>query len=591
MFITEIWRNLYIRNNIRNKLLENVTIVMTVRYLNENNKYLQYIDHRYTNICVALDSLDEYSESPYRRLINIVEIHLPTTTLTKDTFGTDNSIVHLRIQSCLAIESLPDNIERLQLRYLDRDIDDSLQLPRNLLELELSNFDRDIRPNSLPSCLKTLRLSFNFNRPLLPNALPESLTLLSLGRCFKQSIGAGVLPTSLKELTMGGSPITPITNQLATAIFPPSLESFTITHDRFTTVPRVPFMVTKLLFHAFIFTKQLQVNDIPSSVVYLDLSRYTYKLYPNVIPYGVETLIASSYNLSIDVNDLPDSITSLDMQTFNQSLVNLPRKLSRLTLDSFNRPIAPNTLVEPLKYCHLPNFQHNLPPLPSSITYLNIKRADLLDLSILSNSCAKELVINDLLSPVVFNSSNGNNDFKHLTTIELVSSKYKLKAFIIPCTVKNVILLNYDFDLDVNAIPISVSSLYYSSNLNTEPTLHFPNSITNLTMHVNFPIRVGLVPSSVTCLSFMYHQYRLPMNSIPPSIRKLVFKQNLELPLEPDEIPNTVEKLVLQGWITDSLSLHSIPRTVSVLKSNSFIKDIDSIIDSKSDIILSNIFQ
>ncbi|GAM19101.1 hypothetical protein SAMD00019534_022760 [Acytostelium subglobosum LB1] len=334
--------------------------------------------------------------------------------------------------------------------------DQTRLFPDTLTSLTISGaFNDSALIGSLPAGLTSLILSdcFYWNHPIEPGTLPSSLRKLVLNNSFNQPIREHTFPSTLEELTFGRQ-----FNQTLEGRLPHSLAFLFLESSAFDQ-PKLPAAYNLSISLGASFKQVIESQHLSS----LSLSDMTEPKFNNNIPF------ANLQNLSLNgINiEVMSSITSsmfpmlecftVKIRTANQTEVDLelaalPSTLKRLSIDS------PNPIVS----------------FPTGLTHLSI----------------------------YISKQPGLTNFK-------------LFKGLLPTSLCDLKLINYNHALNVGDLPLSITSLLIRDQP-TQPDFDhtvLPQSVTSLSFHVDnwdakvkeaLPMIIQRLPVSITKLIVMF---------------------------------------------------------------------------------------
>ncbi|KAF2076941.1 hypothetical protein CYY_001779 [Polysphondylium violaceum] len=379
-----IWRNLYIRSLIRNRVCKDVLLKVDKEYLEENRQYLALLTNR--------DKQDHNISIHFR---GDVSDYLDIKKSNRDMINDAD----LKTQEDFNFNEIHDGVRKLRLTIKCPTASGMGQLPDSMMDLTLiSDFDKDGYPpapiikhlfSNLPCKLQRLSLYNNDGCIQSTCVLPQSLTDLSYEEGYSGLKWLVVPPNKVyKNCTLDLDSVKSYqwllenkficnvniqprvvprlkSHQLPSHVTDVNLDYGLVVPDLFLphTVERLSFSTHGTPFSHITNLKLLHISG-----------DYVIKLDKGVLPRSLESLCLC-YNQPLELDVLPQTLTSFHLYRYNQPLRPnvLPPSLTYLALISFDQPLDANVLPRKLKILTLLNF--NQPTffansLPVSLTRL-----------------------------------------------------------------------------------------------------------------------------------------------------------------------------------------------------------------------------
>ncbi|EFA76276.1 hypothetical protein PPL_10037 [Heterostelium album PN500] len=335
----------------------------------------------------------------------------------------------------------------------------------------------------LPVNLTCLSFSDDFDEPLLPGYLPPNLTKLKFGYSFNQPIGIGLLPSTLEMLILGDAYNHPI----VAGVLPASL-------------------------------RVLKINGVD----------YVYGFEVGSLPFGLQELCYSGFDITIGEDVLPTSLLTLDFAPV--SWMKSIQSLTNLKTLSFSYP----------NYNTYESF--DLDMLPRSLTSLNVS----LEVTLTSSLSTSIKHLN------IFRTSyNIDEIFKH------DRSQYQFESLTVDALKQESLdgikirRLKLDFNRDIEApirsIPSGVEELfirYNKSAIISENTI--PSSVQKLTYYPKNSTVERIIPNTVKELVFKHSStfVRFPSSLLPDSLQSLSLPTAIPLLID-SEFPKSLSNFCL----------------------------------------------
>ncbi|KAF2070544.1 hypothetical protein CYY_008134 [Polysphondylium violaceum] len=495
-----VWNNIFIRNKIKNFILDGLTINVSIPYLNKYYKFLQNLDYRNHNInvCVILETfekldINDFLNCDHRELVTKIEFNnykeIKSTFIphwikfvsinnfkyknnNSNSSNSDNSIV---------IEKITEGVEILQFRGYTPCLTISI-LPTTLKHLYSSQYGVGIDI----SCCDILNSCKSVSIKQLLAPLPENIFTNTAGNsCLEKldllkytfEIQPQLIPLSITDLSL---------NQVHLNVLPglhlPNIKRFyvKIFNSQLNQIKDFNF-ITELDIEGSV--ELMTSGCIPNSVKKLTLISFNQPLLINVLPLGLLYLdMGNKFNSTIETGSLPSTITFLKIPSFNQQLENgvLPSNLIYLDISKYQQTIKPSILpssIETLLFNHSNHIPIEIGSIPSSVKFLtlawNLKTS---------------------VGPGVIPDS----------VIDLTLFCFVDDSFYIPSSV------------------ISLNLAFIPNQLYQAPNIKIPSSVTRLI--IDRPLttfKSNLIPNSVKSLSLMNQNQPLLKGNISPFVKSL----------------------------------------------------------------------
>ncbi|KAF2071888.1 hypothetical protein CYY_006790 [Polysphondylium violaceum] len=603
----KIWRNSWIRNNIRDQTLKDITITVTIPHLLQNYQiylklantvkiFLKVYQHHFDRFC------NEFIEFPHRSLITDIEFDQRFFTTIPVGFIPDMvKMVVLGHEYNKPLEkgTLPDSVETLFFSYCFNQPLSADLLPSKLKTLVLGDkFNQFLHQDTFPQSLTNLDLGATFNHKLKPNVIPQNVTFLKLSKRCGYIDRGGVIPNTVTDLEFSG-------NMHKDQMLPPLKELKFLDFNRHTFPPgSLPLSIeflkfggsqtlyqseysfrgiippnTKSLYCGMNFHHPFAPGDFPESLVFASIG-CDLVLAKGLLLGNLQHLKLGFYNQPLVQGGLPDSLTKLELgEFFNHPIEKdiLPKGLKHLSLSNkFNQSIDLGVLPETLTFLL---FNHSdVPPLPGVIPD-NVKHlvfsksfhSLLLPGVIPSGVEHLEFEPNEYmyqLSENVFPSGESLNHFTFKCPYTCLAS-YKLPSMKPKSQFKLTLEFNEKDSLvfgDVGQCPLpsnisDLTLLGFNGIIKPNVLQNTNNSLSRLDLGDSFnqPLSPNVIPHGIKTLyiglSFIQH---IPPNVIPTSVRSL-FLPSSGYTLEIDSIPPFVNTLIICETIDPNLIPPSVP--------------------------------
>jgi len=412
-----LWRNWYIRSQIRNIICKHLVInINSLKELQDNHQYLSVFTDRDkldNKIFIRLkiqdrEDFNQYVGSECRFVINDLELHSCRIRLDCDRVphgvqrlscmvdqGTGGSGETIGGYPSSLTELIVQTRQNNRHRSFSNELLDSVlcHLPPSLKKLTLP-FEYDISTKvELPATLEDLHYKTsvsNAKKMVVPVNkvfvnfevyIPTSRDLqwvhgqtwigkIMLDRLAEDTITVGMIPSHIKDLNIR------VDLEVDDGAFP---EGLNVLHYK-SYLPISRLFLPQQLVYLYIekFSQPLPRDALPPTLETLEINIYDCALLPGVLPPRLKRLQLKwfqRHKLELDV--LPLSLTDLTLDTFNHELKPfvLPPRLKILNLNTFSGSIKPNSLPSTLTHLHLPQFKGSLEhaPLMPQLSFLHLK--------------------------------------------------------------------------------------------------------------------------------------------------------------------------------------------------------------------------
>eukprot|EP01133_Synstelium_polycarpum_P013291 gene13291-15623_t len=301
-----------------------------------------------------------------------------------DGFVIPSSVTTFRYHPSLATPQIPSSVTTLEFDNGFKGPILAGTIPSTVTTLVFGqDFNSPITSGSIPSTVTKIDFGNRFNQPLSPGDLPPHLLELGFGDDFQEPLGAGCLPATITHLKLGRQFNNPVdqgclSSNLTTLSFG---QHFTLELE----TGSLPPTLTHLSFHMD-YDAPINPGTLPQGLVSLTMGKAY--IVPGVLPqslvylnaWDLETIEAGSIpstlthmviiNVNLTPGILPESLVNLSLGCVNSVLKkgDIPSRVERLRMDTYNKPIfpgvLPDTLVsldtgysfnQPIQYSSLPN--------------------------------------------------------------------------------------------------------------------------------------------------------------------------------------------------------------------------------------------
>ncbi|KAF2074112.1 hypothetical protein CYY_004597 [Polysphondylium violaceum] len=523
-----IWRNSFIRKNIRNKLCSNIVIDISLDDLDQEYKYLSLFssqDKIENNILISLtieskSLLNQYVVHPHKHIINSIWIQPDEENDDYDQYEQEEEKEGEKeqedIESTFKIfdcNLIHDGVIKFGFHPFYSGVKLLGTLPNSLKEIcwqsdgdNFNNTDLDnLLSTNLPIGLETLYLPFHYNIEKDIH-LPSSLEKLVYNSNGCKNLEKFIVPpnktykdcvpdiNSIKDLQwlenqkwVTTISIVSLPCDLKLDLIPNHITCLTLKNEKVLAGGSLPEALESLR------CKYIHINGmvLPSNLKHLFVDTWETK---TVLPNSLESFTVYSFNQPLQQNSLPPNLKKLELSNYNQDLKVgvLPQSLTRLDLGSFNKPLCKGVLPYGLKELIIQKFNNTLgqDSLPKSITTLEMYayKGSFQDIGCLENLSTLGILflcpsISSLLSNVkvklIFkdispNLCLSNTSIKDLELVTVGPSQTR--------TLHTGLLPNGLVRLNVNKIPIHTNDI-------------IPNGCVSL--HSTLPIKFDILPPSI----------------------------------------------------------------------------------------------
>jgi len=547
----QLWRNLFIKKNIRKQLLSHLTsFEITLAYFKRYHSNIPS-DVLDVTLCIKENDLNSFIQSKQSnpllfdkvKGIYFYGLWRRGLTLPVDLLVNLKSLNYvgfdISFQSEIENGFIPEGVKTV---CYERGVDSDLVpgfFPSSLTHLraESSITSGAIQDDSLPQSLASLELGEYFEGDLNDQTLPRNLVSLDLGTSYYGDITKDTIPDTVTNLSFCG-----VVDE--DYCFPPKLTTLKITCLNMPLAYGMfPNTLTSLEFIDIMFDEPLALGILPESLKSLHLGTYDLELVPGSLPQHLETLSLGYYENPLFEGLLPPSLTSLDLGKSNHpiDIGILPSKLTQLRLpEIYDHPIEAGVIPHGVKKLYF-NHSEDKPCqgcIPNTVTQLSF-----------SSNFQSELV-----SGIIPDS---------VTKLKFKCPYYihPLKTGVIPRSVKHL-TLSLEEDIGTvmvpdETIPHSVEHLKITCDIPLEANV-IPNSVKTLILDRAKSIQNNAIPTSVTHLTI--GRCQLP-SGIPKYIKTLVIG-NINYNIT---IPAALQNLIIPNGIKD-FSYLTIPQSIASLK-------------------------
>ncbi|KAF2073125.1 hypothetical protein CYY_005566 [Polysphondylium violaceum] len=498
-----VYRNVCLRKVIRNYVIGDKEIIVSVNYLERNFNYLKHIDgdgggggSRGKHISVVLNNanINSFKKLPAHIQNIVTKVYLHCNTSVSFIPQSVNTVIIHKDTVIRNVGDIPHHVTHLEFREMNR------------VPFKIDNV------KFIPNEVVTLKGALSFNNPQEYKNFSHKLASIEL--YIKQGMltDTSTLPPSVRECTISGT-LKSINMSTLSPKFAYTLKL--VEEDPPNTQPLFrPLLpnsgnlyIKTLDLTQFDFYHSLKAGDLPDGIEVL-IMYYTFQLAPGVIPSSVTDLSLHQYNLFLDVDILPNKLERLYMLRYNQCLLPraLPSTLTELNLHSYNQPIYNNVLPNRLKKLTLVSYQKEFRfvGLLPSLTFLKCRY---------SKSTPPQI------------GSFPNNKSLH-----------------------TLYLLDY-VDLHPKVLPDSIKDLSIVISCTPNSIINIPDSVEKL--RISSPTS-STSPSDITI--DLNNQIKLP-----PNLTHLTLGYNIKS-IHADFLPNTLVRLTVESTTTFSI----IPNSQSV---------------------------
>ncbi|KAF2072341.1 hypothetical protein CYY_006336 [Polysphondylium violaceum] len=591
LFLKCIWRNKYIKSNIKRQVFNGKVITVHLPFLLENYKSLTNIPH--LRLKVYRHHYVEYASE----FINNQQARDLVYELKFDRLFQFGNIKNPSLDSFI-----PNGVRILKLgRSFNMPLHSLFNTETNFDHLEYlclgDKFNQSIQ-HPLPPTITTLVLGDDFNAPI--KYLPKSLCNLTIGNgCRDFEIDNSIVPSTLKRLVVGQAwenfknfkeiqqfectlapivyeedqqqpnfvlPFNCTTCNLKSVenftglIFPPTLSTVHLELIMMNPIPAGLFPET---IHSFYLKSStfspLLPGSLPSSLTLLDLGvKFNQPLTEGILPKNLLWLrLSDTFNQRIEVGALPRSLKTLIVSGsygLPMPLGAIPHGVKHLTFNHSCFPpplmgLIPNT-VEDLVFSE--KFSAKMSPgfIPKSVKRLSMSLFlnKGLQVGFIPNS-VESLKLN--CDPFLGSIQKGSipSSVTDLQISGLFSCRF-VRKYHIPSTVKK---MQFQMEIGKNEIVDPKSS-------------PLPHGITHLIVRSTHPIPPHSVPSSVEKMTFYHIPQPIDLGVIPNSVTTLEFTRGFDQPLKVGVFPNSVINISFSLSFTQFLAKGVIPNSVRNLK-------------------------
>ncbi|EGC30211.1 hypothetical protein DICPUDRAFT_158081 [Dictyostelium purpureum] len=444
---------------------------------------------------------------------------LPCNEIKMDSLSDSIASVTLSTNGPIKPFSLPSAVKSLTLPTFNHSIKCIQDISITLTELTLPLFNQLIDPLWLPIIsIKSITLD-SFNQPFLLFSFPFSTTSLKL-RSFNQPIEPYSIPPLIKSLI---------------------LESFNQPID----FPTRYF------------------SPIEYSITSLTLPSFNQFIKPKIISPSITSIKFEIFNQPISPDTFPPSITELIMPSFNQTITqgSIPPSVKTLVLGSFNQTFKLKSNTSSQKINKISNLL-----IPSSVTSL---RLELFNQPITTKTFPSS--ITELILPSFNQTINTGSIPSKLKSLKLKSFNRSIPSKTIPISVTKLRLPSFNQIIKPKFIPPITKSLSLSFNQHITPDL-IPSSVTSLTLiSFNQPIPPNSFSNGLTSLKLPSFNQDLDVDSIPPTIKTLVFGESFRFNEYGGNLPDTIKNFTcLYNFGKPFKKNNNIPKKVSILSLDNY---------------------
>jgi len=596
LFLNSIWRNKYIKNNIKRQKFNGKVLTVTIPYLLENCKSLENIPHLRLKVF-----RDHYLECASAFIDN----HQARSLVYELKF---DRLFQFNIRNPSLELFIPQGVRILKFgRSFDSpSLSTYLQVIDHLEYLSLGDiFNYPI--THLPNSITTLIIGDVFNSPI--KCLPKSLINLSVGNGFKDYvIDNAIIPSTLKNVCVGqawenwenfksnvdfecfDATISPQVTDVQDVLLQEPQPLFVI--PKASTICNLK-SVDSLSFNQLFFPSTL-------NTLYLDMMLMD-PLPAGMFPDSIQTLyLKSSIAQPLSPGSLPTSLTKLDLGLrFNQPLTEnmLPKTLTWLRLsDQFNQKLEVGVLPQSLKTLIISG-SYGLPipvgGIPYGVKHLTFNHSCYPPplMGLIPNS-VEDLVFSEKFSAKMsqgfipksvkrLSMSLFLNKGLHVGIIPNSVEVLKLNCDpflgtiqkgIIPASVKELHLsalfsCRFDRRYDIpKTVTKTVFTMEIGKNEIVSPESPLPFGVTHIIVRSNHPLPPGSIPYSVKKMTFYYIPKPIDLGVIPKTVETLEFTRGFDQPLQPGVFPSSVVNLSFSLSFTQFLAKGVIPQSVRNLK-------------------------
>ncbi|KAN0034516.1 hypothetical protein ACTFIV_001036 [Dictyostelium citrinum] len=265
-------------------------------------------------------------------------------------------LLHPEYKGFIIPGSIPDSVTTLCHKFnshLNRDSVSVKKIPISTTTLVLDeDFNQPIRVGDIPQNVTNLSFGKSFSSSIGPNSLPKSTRILSLGK-FKDSVDHNILQENLISIDFGEY----FNRPLFSNMFSFSKSITTIIFGNGFAQQIAPGVFShlnhlKTLKFGDHFNAKVSINELPSSLTFLDLGGYNIPLEFGILPTSLITLKFHCFNKPIQISNFPSSIQYLNLGwNFNQVIEQgvLPSNLKKLDIynPSFRQDLSIDGLLPP----------------------------------------------------------------------------------------------------------------------------------------------------------------------------------------------------------------------------------------------------
>jgi len=426
-----VWRNCYIRAQIRNKVCQDLVIkINNLKELQDNVQFLSLFTDRDkidNNIYIRLkiknnDQLNQYiGNSGEFKLVNDLEssFYSPFSNAVLEN---------------MLLNHLPTSLRKLTLpEYYHIKTTTRIELPATLEDLDckawsISSLKKLIVPQNRD--YKGCQAYVNSMDDLKWVQNQQWISNLYMDHTATLNLTPGMIPSQIKELYFYHNGTVEDQN-----IFPRNLTKLVYS----STVPINRIVVPQQLIYLDLnnFNQQLDKYMLPSTLETLIMDDYNSPLLTDVLPSLLKQLYIPMFNQELKVGVLPQSLKDLSLQSFKQEFKPfvLPSNLTKLCLDTFTGDIIANTLPRSLTSLDFISFGGSLEHAPqmNHLSVLKIRRLDQSVATMISNT--NKIKISTISIDQDFNIQQSSIQHLELTKI---SSPIPLTSNLVPNQIKTL---------------------------------------------------------------------------------------------------------------------------------------------------------
>ncbi|KAF2071380.1 hypothetical protein CYY_007296 [Polysphondylium violaceum] len=431
LFIKDIFRSKYLRNNIRNQLLHDKTIKVSLSFIEKEYETLSKLNCTAFNIKIHLliKSIDQYQlyiNSPYRHLVNSIQF-------CKFKVSED--------QLLESLDLLPLEITDLDISVVDLPVNSSFSNNSALKRLKI-RLSKELKIESLPKDLNVLQLkSYNHRIPRLLFEMKQlktlAITITNLENTNFSDLYQPVNSDIRVELKLKLDTFINIDNF-------ENIKNMNLTNLYIFNIDEVKFkpgdLPTTITTLKMSYYDVIEPGIIPNSVTDFELLNFCSTPLQGSLPDSITILRLLEYHGSIDIGVLPKSLTHLESLFFNQPLKvgSLPNSLKHLALDCFNQPILPGLL-------------------PNSLTHIGLKSINQELKGILPISC-QQLDISGSKFPLTM-------DVLPFNLTKLTINQKSIEYINLPNSITDLIVYGYDESISLDSFNSNLKKLELFSTL------------------------------------------------------------------------------------------------------------------------------